>query len=251
MSETHTPNTETTGVLLYDADAAQRVPFQTQRKSKWYQVQHIFSAIKDKDIIEYERRRDMRISEADVTESNEDDARAVSGKSFEPAVNYWNTTGARAEGYAGNISDRDKAYAVSNRLFAADFITAPTATADELCPDDDEEGRTHYLRCLFDGHVVVTEHTLGDSADDVDEYLAIMNRQLLVRGTQFGETDQRIPSRAVRLGALYDKAKLSVRGYVRRVPLHHKMLVVHQHFKAQQKATAGNSQGSQPSSSQE
>jgi hypothetical protein len=76
--------------------------------------------------------------------------------------------------------------------------------------------------------------------EEVAEFQSLMSRALIVRGTQFGQTDQRIPSKAKALGALYDRVKLGTAGYAGRVPLHHKMAVVLRHFRAQQKATAGN-----------
>ena len=248
MSETNNqPQAEQTVVLVYDADAEQRLPFQVTRRGRLFNVAVIFgpNALKDKTLIEYDRCRDQRISDADAAESTEADAMAVTGKSFAPAVQLFDSTKARGEGYVSTVPDKDKAYAVNNLLLAVEFVTAPTAAADELCPaDDGEEGTTHFLRCIFNGQLVTTEHTLRDDPDDLEEFQAIMSRALLVKGTQFGQTDQRIPSRAVRLGALYDKAKLEVKGYAGRVPLHHKQLVVHQHFKGGQKALVGNSNGS-------
>jgi hypothetical protein len=227
--------------IIYDADAEQQVPFQTERKGKLYNVVHVFGPIKDEGVIEYERGRDQRISDAETSESNDQDAMAVTSKSFQAAVKYWDSTAARAEGYSGAVSLKDKAFAVQNLLFAVEFDSLPLATADELCPVDDDDNSTHKLRCLFDGKLTVTEHTLRPGTpEEVAEFQSMMSRALLVRGTQFGQTDQRIPSKARRLGALYDRVKISASGYSGRVPLHHKMAVVLRHFRAQQKATAGN-----------
>jgi hypothetical protein len=227
--------------LFYDSDAEQRMGFQTERKGRLFNVCHIFGPLKDEAVIEYERGRDQRISDAESSESNDQDAMAVTSRSFQAAVRYWDSTGARAEGYAGSVSSRDKAFAVQNLLFAVEFDSLPLATADELCPDEDDESSTHRLRCLFDGGLIVTEHTMrAGTPDEVAEFQSLMSRALIVRGTQFGQTDQRIPSKAKALGALYDRVKLGTAGYAGRVPLHHKMAVVLRHFRAQQKATAGN-----------
>jgi hypothetical protein len=226
----------------YDADAEQRAPFQTERKGKLYSVVHVFGPITDEAVIQYERGRDQRISDAETGESNEQDAMAVTSRSFQAAIAYWDSTGTRAEGYAGEVSAKDKAFAVQNILFAVEFDALSLAAADELCPDDeDDDTSTYKLRCMFDGRLLTTEHTLrAGTADEVAEFQSMMSRALLVRGTHFGQTDQRIPSKARRLGVLYDKVKVTSAGYAGRVPIHHKMAVVLRHFRAQQKATAGN-----------
>jgi hypothetical protein len=233
---------EETAVVIYDADAEQRVPFQTERKGKLYSVVHVFGPVTDEAVIQYERGRDQRISDAETGESNEQDVMAVTSRSFQAAIAYWDSTGTRAEGYAGEVSAKDKAFAVQNILFAVEFDALSLAAADELCPDDeDDDTSTYKLRCMFDGQLLTTEHTLrAGTADEVAEFQSMMSRALLVRGTHFGQTDQRIPSKARRLGVLYDKVKVTSAGYAGRVPIHHKMAVVLRHFRAQQKSTAGN-----------
>lgn len=227
--------------VLYDVTAEQRMPFQTERKGVMYNVAHIFGAIKDEDVMEYERRRDQRISDADTSETDDQSAMAVSGSSFEAAVNYWNTTGARAEGYASTISEKDKAYAVQTLLFGVEWLPLPSATADEACPPDDEDTSTHRLRCMFNGQIITCEHTLNPpTPEQLSEFQRKMSRAVITQGTQFGQTDQRIPSRARYLGDLYEQVKLEAKGYAGRIPLHHKMAVVLRHFRTQQKVVAGN-----------
>src|SRR4051794_27818478 len=77
----------------YDADAEQRAPFQTERKGKLYSVVHVFGPITDEAVIQYERGRDQRISDAETGESNEQDAMAVTSRSFQAAIAYWDSTG--------------------------------------------------------------------------------------------------------------------------------------------------------------
>jgi hypothetical protein len=227
--------------VVYDADAEQRVSFQTERKGRLYRVVHLFGPLRDDAIIEYERGRDQRISDAESTESNEQDAMAVTNRSFQAAVRYWDTNNSRAEGYSGRVSDKDTAFAVQNLLFAVELDAPQLATADELCPEVDDDQQVHQLRCLFNGCIAETEHTLRAAApDELAEFQSLMSRALLVRGTRFGQTDQRIPSKARSLGTLYDRLKVSATGYAGRVPLHHKMAVVLRHFRAQQKITEGN-----------
>jgi hypothetical protein len=68
------------------------------------------------------------------------------------------------------------------------------------------------------------------------DYRKLMGRALVVKGAQFGKQDQRIPSRALGLGRLYDRVKEQANGYVGRVPLHHKMAVVIGHFKGEEES---------------
>ena len=232
-------NTALAGV--YDADREQRLPFMTERRGKLYNVVHVFGPVRDEDVVAFERGRDQRISDAEANESNEQDAMAVTSKSFQAAVAYWDSTGARAEGYAGAVSDKDKAFAVQNLLFAVEFDSLPLAAGDELCPAEDEDSSVYMLRCMYAGKIVKTEHVLRPGTpSEVAEFQSMMSRALLVRGTQFGQMDQRIPSKAKRLGELYDRVKVKSDGYAGRTPLHHKMAVVLRHFRAQQKTTEGN-----------
>jgi hypothetical protein len=224
---------------LYDADAEQRMAFQTERKGRLYTVTHIFGPIVDEAVLEYERGRSQRIGEAENNESDEGDATAISSKGFAAAVNYWNSAGTRAEGYAGVISDRDKAFAVQNMLFLADFDQLPLANADEVCPEDNDESSTYIMRSLFAGAEVQTSATLRPATpEEISDFEALMSRTLLVKGTRFGQRDQRIPSKAKRLAELFDLMKVAVDGYIR-VPLHHKMLFALRHLRGEQKAITG------------
>lgn len=240
---------------LYDADAQQRLPLKVERKGKLYSVSHFIEAISDGDIILLERSKDMRMSEADANETDESDATAVSGKMFGPAIELWEKRASRVEGYALNGSEDDewktkiavgdKSFAILGVALAYQFKSLPVATADELCPPDDDDTSTYLMRAMFDGEVVELRHVLRRATpDEMADFESLMSRTLLVQGTQFGATDQRIPSRARRLGELYRQAQIETGGYAGRVPLHHQMAVALRHFRAQRKIDAGNSQGS-------
>jgi hypothetical protein len=225
--------------VIYDADAEQRVLFLTERKGKMYKVAHIFGPLKDEAVLEYERRRNQKLSDADADESDDQDATAVSSKGFKAAVHYWNATQATAEGYAGKVSDRDKAYAVG-QLFGVEFQQLPSAEGDELCPEDDDENSAYVLRCLFDGRECYLSATLRPpTSDEISEFESLMARALLVQGTRFGQRDQRIPAKSKRLGEMFDQMKVSVEGYARRVPLHHKTAFALRHLRAEQKPITG------------
>ncbi|HEX8500803.1 MAG TPA: hypothetical protein VF659_09440 [Pyrinomonadaceae bacterium] len=235
------PTTPTPTPVVFDADAEQRYEFQTRRGNLFYPVAHIFGGVNDELLIEMDRARDVRLTDADATETDDDDARAINSSSAVViAVDYWNSSGARGENYAGKVADKDKSYAVHNLLLAVEVIAPKTSTASGPCPDDDEP-LTYNLRCLFGGQECVTTHVIRDNPDDFEAYQQIMSRALLVRGTRFGETDQRIPSRMNRLAALYDLIHVSHENYAGRIPKHHKMAVVQFHFRQLQKQHAGNS----------
>jgi len=226
--------------VIYDADAEQRVQFQTERGGKLYTVTHILGPIKDEGVLAYERQRSQKLTDADASESDEQDATAVSSQGFQAAVNYWNTNQARAVGYAGKVSDRDKAFAV-NLLFGVEFQQLPLAQANELCPEDDDENSSYVLRCLFDSRECFPTAILKPaSPEQIDEFESLMSRALLVQGTRFGQRDQRIPAKAKRLGELFDLMLISTEGYKRRVPLHHKTAFALRHLRSEQKAITGN-----------
>lgn len=241
-------------IVRYDADASQRLPLKVERRGKLYSVAHIIEPIQDGHIIELERSKDMRLSEADSNETNDSDATAVSGKMFEPAVELWDKVSTGVEKYAlkhpdgewkKEIAAGDKSFAILGVALSYQFVSLPVATADEECPPDDDDTSTYIMRAMFDGQVVELRHAMRRATPaEMSDFEALMSRTLLVNGTQFGETDQRIPSRARRLGELYRQAKVEAIGYAGRVPLHHQMAVALRHFRAQRKIDAGNSQGS-------
>jgi len=226
--------------VLYDADSRQRVAFQTERSSRMYNVAHIFGPLLDENVLEYERSRSQRLSEAGANESDEEDATAVTSTGFLAALNYWNKTGATAEGYAGKVSDRDKAFAVG-LLFGVEFESLRIANAEELCPEEGDEQSTYVLRCLFDGREVYTQAVMkAATANQIENFESLMSRTLLVKGTRYGQRDQRIPAKAKQLAEMFDQMVASTQGYVGRVPLHHKAAFALRHLRAEQKSITGN-----------
>src|SRR5882724_1882221 len=227
--------------VMYDADAEQRVEFHTERRGTLYPVAHIFraGALKDDAILEYERAKDQRLTDAEISEADDRDAMAIVGQSFQAALLYYEKNCERTEGYAGKVSDKDKVFAV-NQLFGTGFDELPLAMGDQLCPEEDDDSSTYRLKCAANGKVVTTTHELrAASKDEISESQALMSRILLVQGTKFGQRDQRIPSKAKRWGELYDLMKVTVTGYTEKVPLHHKMSVAQRHLKSEQKAITG------------
>jgi hypothetical protein len=238
-------------LVLYDADAQQRVPFKVERRGKLYKVVHIVDSIKDGDIIEFERSKSVRLSDADSTETDDADATAISSQLFEPAITLWDQRSLAVENYAlknpegdwrDEIAQGDKAYAINGVLLAYQFVSLPVASGEEACPTDDDDTSTYIIRAIFNGQEVELRHVLRRAKpQEMSDFQGLMSRVHLVQGTRFGETDQRIPSRAKRLGELYRQVKLETHGYVGRVPLHHQMAIALRHFRNQHKFDAGNS----------
>lgn len=246
--ETQNPTSETDAAaaapypILYDTNAEQRVQFHTERRGVMYPVAHIFGAgaLKDEAILEYERAKDQRLTDTEITEADDRDAMAIVGQSFRAALVYYDKNCDRAEGYAGKVSEKDKVYAV-NQLFGTGFDELPLAMGDQLCPEEDDDSSTYRMKCAPNGKLLITKHEMrAASSEEVSESVALASRTLLVQGTKFGQKDQRIPSKAKRWGELYDLMKIKAVGYVDKIPLHHKMSVVQRHLKSEQKSITGN-----------
>lgn len=57
--------------ILLDADASQRVPLKLEKRGRMYNVAHVFAPLIDGDIVEYERARDLRLTEAETEETDD------------------------------------------------------------------------------------------------------------------------------------------------------------------------------------
>jgi hypothetical protein len=206
-----------------------------------YNVAHIFAPLRDDDIAEYERGRNLRLSEAETGESDERDAMAITGDAFDAAVALWDARIKGVENYTeseewkSKVPVKHKAFAVQNALLATQILPLPLVGNNAAFPvDDEDDASTIRLRVLFNDQQMVTEHVLRTpSADDMREYRKLMSRALLVPGEALNQQEQRIPSRARGLGRLYDKVVERTSGYSGRVPLHHRMRVVLEHFKGE------------------
>jgi hypothetical protein len=229
---------------IYDTDVEQKMRFHTERRGVMYPVAHIFGseALKDESILEYERARDQRLTDADVAEADDANAVALTNQSYNAALKFSEKYCLRKEGYAGKSSAKDNAFAVQNLLLGAEFEELPIATADQVCPEDDDDTSTYRLRCLSpEGVLMTTEHVMRPAnSDEISEAQVLLSRTLLVQGTKFGQRDQRIPSKAKRWAELYDLMKVSTSRYARKIPLHHKVQVAQRHLKSEQKAITGN-----------
>jgi hypothetical protein len=251
ITQTHVVDAEKApAALVYDADAQQRVPFKAERSGKLYKVTHFINAITDDDIMQFERSKQIRLSEADSNETDEADVTAISSTLFAPALELWdkrvdsveNYSFKNAEQWRQELAEGDKAFAINGVVLAVQFVSLPVASGDEACPAEDDDTSTYIMKAVFNGQVVTLRHVLRRAKpDEMTKFQGLMSRVHLVQGTQFGETDQRIPSRAKGLGELYRQVKQEAQGYAGRIPLHHQMLLALRHFRAQHKFDASNS----------
>jgi hypothetical protein len=241
-TENQTTVAEAAAPVLYDSDAGQVIKLHTERRGVLYPVSLIFraGALNDESILEYERAKDQRISDAEISEADERDAVAITGQAYKAALLFASKNLERTEGYAGNASEKDQVFAV-NQLLGAEFDELPLAMGDVLCPEEDDENSTYRLKCASSGTIIITTHEMrAATKDEISESQALLSRVLIVKGTKLGVNDQRIPSKAKRWGELYDLMKASAGGYAGKIPLHHKMLVAMRHLKSEQKAITGN-----------
>lgn len=237
--------------VIFDADAPEhRVPFSTEKKRRLYKVAHVFRSPTDEDLLEYERRRNVRMREATKTELGEKGL-AMQNDTESAAVWLWNKLAIRLEGYKPvedwreKVSNADKEYAITQGLLACDAISPDAELAEELLDFDDEDGEVSNiveLNCFFNGKELTTTHELREaSAEDLSTYKALMKVSYTVRGAKLGKSDIRIPSKAKPLAKLYDGMLIEAIGYGDgRVPLHHKLAVALEHLAKEQENLTGN-----------
>jgi hypothetical protein len=244
------PTSNAPQVVLFDSDAPEhRVPFATEKKGKLYKVAHIFRSPSDDELLEYERRRNVRMREASKTELGEKGL-AMENDSESAAVWLWNKLAIRLEGYVQvenwreKVSDADKEYAITQGLLTCEAISPDPELADDPLDFDDDDApvtNTVELKCFYNGHPLTLTHILREaSAADISTYKALMKVSYTVRGSKLGKSDIRIPSKAKPLAKLYDGMVIETTGYTGRVPLHHKMAVVLEHLAKEQENLAGN-----------
>jgi len=234
-----------TGKILFNADAEQRVPLSIKKGNKRFEVAHKFRAPSDEEILEYERRRNVRVREARPEELDED---AVLSKddSFDAAVWLWNKLAESREGYIAredwkdSTNANDKVTAITEGLLATEVVPpGDDVLSEELLSDEELSSVT--LRCLFDGKAVDTVHHLrAPNAADMRSYRSLMSQNFIVRGSRFRTAETRIPPRAKKLAELYDSLLETFDGYIGRVPVHHKMAVALELFGQQSRALEKN-----------
>jgi hypothetical protein len=247
MSEQTAPNGDTKQQILFDADAPQRIPFNVEHEGELYEIAFNASPLTDELTRQYESRRNVRQAgaEADdglegiVTKSDSDAAGAWLFDVLMSAVEGVEESG---EDWKSQFDVLEKAGFIEQSLFAVEVVAPPKTSTGKPLPRVRRGGEGAVrLRAIFSGRIVETVHRLRDAdADLMREYASIMGRGVLVQGSKLGRREIYVPSRAGRLGEIYDGLKVSATGYAGRVPLHHKMAVVVHHLSRQQEAVAKN-----------
>lgn len=241
--------TEQPKVILYDADATQRIPFMTEHDGELYEIAYIVAPRKDDDIKEFETRRNMRLAEADPDETGGRGGTITENDSLQAAEWLFDKLATGVEGvgdsdeelpedWKTNFSQQEKSAVINQGLLACEAVEPLRVKSGKRLPLNHQKstGATT-LRVLFNGHQLTTKHTIADAdADTLAEYSTLMSRSVLIQGSMVGQGESYIPSRMGKLGIIYDRLKESVTGYAGRVPLDHKAAVVMGKLGKQQKA---------------
>lgn len=229
--------------LTFDAEANYRAPFSTEKKGKLFDVAHIFRSYPtDKELLEYERRRNVRMREVSKAEMGEK-AIAMKTDSEAASVWLWLTTADRPEGYKQaddwreRISDEDKIYAIDHCLLACQASSIDPVHADEgELADFEDDGETTVNRVeltfLVNGNQVTFFHDLKPAAAGVMKaFRDLMKESYTVKGTKLGKSDIRIPAKAKEIGEIYYQLKVEHDPrYLNRIPLNHRVAVVVEHL---------------------
>lgn len=230
----------------YDADAEQTFRFLLKLSkrgvgSAQIEAAHRLAPLSDDLYVEFEKKRDLRISAADDGMDTKTNALFASAWLYDQL--YREHAPAQLK-----LSDSIKSGVVQDGLLVTAFVEPPLITAEEALSmgllDTEGEGEgsdTLKLRCIFDGREIVTEHDMASpSAAQLKRYNDLMTRAKLVEGEQLGRRETKLPPKAKALGKLYDELCESSRGYAGRVPLHHKVEVVTRHLSTEQERVEGN-----------
>lgn len=229
-----------TTVILYDADADQRIPFLIEDSGESFEVAYILGAQTDTALSEYDRLCDRRLVLADAREAGERNAMETISKEFDASLWLFNDRLKDVEGFGepgetkpenwreliGN--DQDRAAVIDSAYLAAMVVSAPPARPGKVLKWKPKRTGIVHLKALYNGFELILTHerTVEITSDHISIYNGIMKSRWLVQGTRLGTPETRIPPKSARLAALYDRLKYQTTGYAGRVPAHHKALVV-------------------------
>lgn len=224
---------ETKEERKYDAKAEQTVSTTVEVDGKTFTLDHRFKPMEDSHALEYERRRDVRLSDAD-RDAIDEEGLAQSSDTLGAAEWLWNdriieVTGIEEDSdWKQLIPLEDKETAIRGLLMfetrkpksqrAEGKLNLRTLGATTVRIEADT---------LFDGWPIKVAFSMNKpSAEEYRRYKKLMARVTRVRGTKTGSEDIRIDSKARGLGKLFQELKNGVEGYVDDiVPLHHQQVV--------------------------
>ena len=241
-------STEETKVILYGADSPQRVAFLTEFEGESYEIAYLVGPVKDELLKELELRRNLRVMEAEPDEANQ---RGVVQQSDDLKASAWyfeqvalgvegvgESDDELPEDWMSHFSNKEKADVIDDAVLAYQVVQLPIAKSGKRLPWKHREGTTTTrLRAIFNGYEIETEHVLDIAdAETLSEFTSLMARGVLVQGTKINQGETYIPGRLGKLGAMYQRLKISAKGYAGRVPLHHQAAVVIHQLGKQSKA---------------
>lgn len=204
------PKTE---AVLYDTDAHQRVPLRIVQDGAVFEVAHHFLALDNVQI-------GLLLDAAEEERPDRLD-------------NFWLEQIERLEGYDEAADTLEASFderlsAVNDGLLLA--VLVPQAAQGK--PALKRTRQRYQLRAFFNGQFVDTSIALLNY--NADQYRVWQRLEQGAYPIKFG--DQKINGYSAGVDALYDSLDAAVNGYAGRVPLHHKELVVRQHFTGQSAA---------------
>ena len=202
--------------VLYDADAEkQTLRYKFEHRKKLFPVEHTFRSPTDSELFEYERRRNVRMREASREELGERGV-AMNSDATEAAVWLWDKLIISVSGYKDSPDWKTKTpkthkeYSITKGLLMCEVYkpVVSDAETDEFFDFDIEssEGADINLKCYFGRNELETSHVLQyPTAKQINKYNSLMQTSYQVRGSRLGSSDIRIPSKAKKLGSLYDE----------------------------------------------
>ena len=209
-------NTQVETLPLYDAQAEQRIPFLLETETGLVQVYFILGPQADKVLIEHERRLNLRVKKAELSETGGLHGVMAKSEKVAASAELFDTVAIRAEGFGDSDDDlpddwktridpADKADVIDQAYLATDVLKPMVAVlGTRVSWDYRSANKTHTLRALFNGYQLELKHTLGKaSATQIDEFKSIMGQAYQVQGAMLMQGEALIAPRYTRLGKLY------------------------------------------------
>lgn len=229
-------------VVLYDADAIQRIPLRVETDEGYGEVVHLVGPLDDEPIKAFDIRREVKLGQAEQKNAVETKSLTLDAATelydeltATPPEGYGEEGEETPENWKEIIGADEKQFVIEDVLLAAEVITnAATKKLKRIGWGAQRRPSSVQLRCYFSGEQLVTEHFPREpkpSAAAITEFNAIRSSVWLVQGTKLGKGDTQIPPKMARYAKLYDVVfdQGRARGYKGRVPMHHKSVVI-QHY---------------------
>jgi len=240
--------------VLYDADAAQRIPFDKEFDGETVLVTYILDAQRFDSLIHYDVLRNVRYESVDAKEAGERGAMAMKDRARDAALWLFNDRVLAVEGFGSEgeapppdwlsrIDDDDKQDVIDQAYLAVAEVPKPPAKPGKRIPWDYKARsgeKTIKIRALYGGYEVVLTHTrhVSPSAEQMSEFDSLKKQMAIVGGKQLNKSELLAFSKLRRYCELYDQLQYETTGYQGRVPPHHKMKVIEFDFAGTQQAVS-------------